>query len=353
MAVPYTFGSATASIPLSQLDSNFATTITLGNTAIQLGNTVTTLNNMTLANVTISSGTSSLTSTSIANGTSNVTVNSSGGNITLGTAGTTAVTIDTSQNVGIGTTSPSQKLEVATASGGTIGLRYIGNSGYATVGTDSNNSLLFSIGNPPSEKMRINSSGNLLVGRTSGVASEKFSVLQSASDWCGQFVNSYSGTYYGIRINSSSTQNDTGSLLYDGLDGGNVRFRVYSNGGIANYSANNSNLSDQQEKKDIELAPNYLGKICAIPVKTFLYNDQTDTDKNLGAIAQDVKAVCPELVTESNWGTEEEPKMRLSIYQTDLQYALMKSIQELKAINDTQAATITALTARIVALEAK
>jgi len=55
MAVPYTFGSATTSIPLSQLDSNFATTITLGNTSIQLGNTVTTLNNMTMANVTVSS----------------------------------------------------------------------------------------------------------------------------------------------------------------------------------------------------------------------------------------------------------------------------------------------------------
>ena len=53
MAVPYTFGSATTSIPLSQLDSNFATTITLGNTAIQLGNTVTTLNNMTLASPTL------------------------------------------------------------------------------------------------------------------------------------------------------------------------------------------------------------------------------------------------------------------------------------------------------------
>jgi len=56
MAVTYTFATATTSIPLSQLDTNFATTITLGNTAIQLGNTVTTLNNMTLANVTISSG---------------------------------------------------------------------------------------------------------------------------------------------------------------------------------------------------------------------------------------------------------------------------------------------------------
>ena len=86
MAVPYTFGTATAAIPLSQLDNNFATTITLGNTAIQLGNTVTTLNNMTLANVTISSvstpitpaqggtGLATLTANNvlIGNGTSNV-----------------------------------------------------------------------------------------------------------------------------------------------------------------------------------------------------------------------------------------------------------------------------------------
>jgi len=112
MAVPYTFGSATAAIPLSQLDSNFATAITLGNTAIQLGNTVTTLNNMTLANVTISSGTSNLAATAITNGTSNVTIASSGGNISMATNGTTAITIDTSQNVGIGTSSPAAKLDI-------------------------------------------------------------------------------------------------------------------------------------------------------------------------------------------------------------------------------------------------
>lgn len=92
MAVPYTFAGATSSIPLSQLDSNFATTITLGNTAIQLGNTVSTLNNMTMANVTISSvstpitaaqggtGLSTLTSNAvlIGNGTGSVTIVSPG-----------------------------------------------------------------------------------------------------------------------------------------------------------------------------------------------------------------------------------------------------------------------------------
>jgi hypothetical protein len=80
MAVPYTFGSATAAIPLSQLDNNFATTITLGNTAIQLGNTVSTLNNMTLANVTISSVSTAITAAQ--GGTGLAAVGSSGNVLT-------------------------------------------------------------------------------------------------------------------------------------------------------------------------------------------------------------------------------------------------------------------------------
>jgi len=55
MTVPYTFATATSSIPLSQLDSNFATAITLGNTAVYLGNTTTSIGNLTLTNTTISS----------------------------------------------------------------------------------------------------------------------------------------------------------------------------------------------------------------------------------------------------------------------------------------------------------
>jgi len=49
---------------------------------------------------------------SISNGTSNVTVNSSGGTVSITTAGTTALTVSTTQNVGIGQTSPSFKLDV-------------------------------------------------------------------------------------------------------------------------------------------------------------------------------------------------------------------------------------------------
>jgi len=55
MSVPYTFASATGSIPLSQLDANFNTGITIGNTSVLLGGTITTLNNLSLANVAITS----------------------------------------------------------------------------------------------------------------------------------------------------------------------------------------------------------------------------------------------------------------------------------------------------------
>ena len=55
MTVPYTFGNATTSIPLSNLDADFATPITLGNTNVYLGNTTTSISNLSLGNVTITS----------------------------------------------------------------------------------------------------------------------------------------------------------------------------------------------------------------------------------------------------------------------------------------------------------
>jgi hypothetical protein len=119
MAVPYTFGTATAAIPLSNLDSNFATPITLGNTAIQLGNTVTTLNNMTLANVTISSVGTAIPNNLLANSSvtlGNTTVALGSTATSLGNLTTANVTvtnyIETLQAVG--TVGASSTLSLAT-----------------------------------------------------------------------------------------------------------------------------------------------------------------------------------------------------------------------------------------------
>ena len=191
--------------------------------------------------------------------------------------------------------------------------------------------------------------GNLLVGTTSS-GGERLYVTQSAVSSTAYFLNN-NGTatnQYGIVVNLNGDPNNTNHMVQC-VGNATNRAVIRANGGLANYSANNVNLSDRREKTNFAPASDYLAKICAIPVQTFNYIDQNleeDDGLTLGVVAQDVQAVAPELVIESNWGTIEEPRMRLSIYQTDLQYALMKCIQE-------QQALITALTERIEALEAK
>ena len=141
--------------------------------------------------------------------------------------------------------------------------------------------------------------------------------------------------------------NTTNSWFLFCNDSTATRAEIRSNGGIVNYQGNDANLSDRREKTNFAPAGEYLSKICAIPVQTFNYIDQNmedDPGLTLGVVAQDVQAVAPELVMESNWGTKDEPKMRLSIYQTDLQYALMKCIQE-------QQALIESFTSRVSQLE--
>ena len=57
MAVPYTFANASAAIPLSELDANFATPIQIGATNVSLGGFYPTIDGLTLSNVTIYSST--------------------------------------------------------------------------------------------------------------------------------------------------------------------------------------------------------------------------------------------------------------------------------------------------------
>ena len=147
MAVPYTFAGATSAIPLSQLDTNFATTFTLGNTAIQLGNTVTTLNNMTLANVTISSGNVTITNVSVTTAnvtTGNITTltstnatitNMSSGNVTItgGTINGTTLGATTASSANVTTLTTSSTV---TLNGGTAnGVAYLNGSKVLTTGS--------------------------------------------------------------------------------------------------------------------------------------------------------------------------------------------------------------------------
>jgi hypothetical protein len=271
-----------------------------------------------------------------------------------GTAGnaisfTQAMTLDASGNLGVGTTTPSNRLSVVGASG--LGIQFLesssGNTTRIQLGTGSgvgyinadagSGSIALALNVAGTERARIDSSGNLLVGTTSqpiGGITTRLAVVQSVADY-SQVLNNTNATPYGIYIKHNTDSNGTGNAFIVALGNAADRFVVRSNGGIANYSANDVNLSDRREKTNFAPAKSYLETICAIPVQTFNYIDQNmeeDPGLTLGVVAQDVQAVAPELVMESNWAAkDEEPKMRLSVYQTDLQYALMKALQELKA----------------------
>jgi hypothetical protein len=97
MAVPYTFATATTSIPLSQLDSNFATAITLGNTAMYLGNTTSSVGNLTLTGSSFTNPTVTNYVETLYSATGSLTVALTNGTIQkITTSGSTTITLPAS-----------------------------------------------------------------------------------------------------------------------------------------------------------------------------------------------------------------------------------------------------------------
>jgi hypothetical protein len=265
---------------------------------------------------------------------------------------TQAMTLDASGNLMVGSTSSSaianKNIDVngtgdaafVVRVGGTTTSYLYSTAGTTILGTASSIPLAFNTNN--AERARITSGGYFKASNggsyfDSAASYHELRVTANTGDWAT--VISHAGAtasaQYGLRIELTGDPNTTSPEMLYCSGASTLRMSVRSNGGIANYSANNVNLSDRREKTNFAPATSYLDKICAIPVQTFNYIDQnmeTDGGLTLGVVAQDVQAVAPELVMESNWASkDEEPKMRLSIYQTDLQYALMKALQELKA----------------------
>ncbi len=290
---------------------------------------------------------------------------------------TPVVAINASGNLGIGTTSPYNQLESTKSGGSTIGIansssgasilygklafystvaagayaEYGGQiRSYSGAGIDYGD-LRFYTGNGAvaDERARITSGGEFLVGTTSASSRRLFVLGAGVNDeYFASFQNTNSSLPLGLDIfYSAVAPNSTGSQFLDCRDTGATRLQLRSNGGLANYSANDVNLSDERTKKDIVPLGSMWDKFKAIEIVAFKYKDQTHEDNNIGVIAQQVESVAPEFVDVDGFGDTPEDGVPLkTVYTTDMYHAAIKALQEAMT-------RIEQLEAKFAALESK
>lgn len=321
------------------------------------------------------------------------------GVLALQTGGTTAVTVDASQNVGIGTSSPAYKLDVSgqvranagseasaliansTNAGGTAlnmqnsgtvnsllgGYNSIVGSGNATdvMLSATQGVLAFGTGASSTERMRIDSSGNLLVGKTSQTNTGKLEIDYSRA------------THAGTNYNETSSSSTCTHIAFQ--RGGTA---VGSISSPNNSSTAYNTSSDYRLKENITPMTGALAKVAQL--KPVTYKWKVDGSDGEGFIAHELQAVVPDCVTgdkdatrieqyeitpaipatydeegneltpavEAVMGEREVPSYQ-GIDTSFLVATLTAAIQEQQAIITEQANAITALEARLTALEIK
>ena len=159
----------------------------------------------------------------------------------------------------------------------------------------------------------------------------------------------------GIYISySAASPNDTDNEFLYCVDSGlTQRAAIRSNGGLANYSANNVNLSDEGVKTAIRALD--IGAVWGAHKamrdawRTFAYKDQTHSDPNMGYTAQGVARAWAGVAP---WLTETDKDGRMWVYDNDLSHFTGAIVTELQYRSDDHDSQITALTARLAQAEA-
>jgi hypothetical protein len=172
------------------------------------------------------------------------------------------------------------------------------------------------------ERMRITSGGQVIT--TMNAVNNNVVFEQNSTNPYGPWFK------FTTDANNGTNYYWVASALVSGSE--TVRAKLLSNGGLANYQSNNTNLSDVRTKKDITPLESYWNKFKDIEIVKFKYKDQTHDDFNIGVIAQQIEEVAPEFVDIDGFGeTPEDGIPYKTIYTSDLHHATIKVLQEAMA----------------------
>jgi hypothetical protein len=267
-----------------------------------------------------------------------------------GTAGnaisfTQAMTLDASGNLGVGTSSPGKRLDVA---GGALRIRdnqlllsigttqkagfttydFISGSGadYSpTLYAETGLGMYFLVNGSVTKAMTLDASGNLLVGTTdSGPASGTGIKLTPAGDGAGAPKLNI--------VTSATTDAANYGIMYYSTGASAYRFYVGAGGTIFATSATITAISDRRLKENIVDLDVGLAALLTLKPRKFDWKSGKGKDikGDRGWIADEFQQVFPDLIDE--WkDTPPEGEEPYKAVRPDLMPVVVKAIQELAA----------------------
>lgn len=269
--------------------------------------------------------------------------------------------ITTGGNVGIGTDSPSTKLHVSGSGNFAQGIRIQDTSvadrftdvmSYTSTGPYMwvNNSEPLAIYTGGAERVRIDSSGNLMVGGT-GASGRLNSYNPNSGDSRPLFVtntNAGATPNGSIFIDNANTGTSSWAFLQCFSSTSTVQ-KAFINGAGTFGSATSTygGTSDIRIKKDVVDATPKLDDLLKVRVVNYVRTDDENQGKELGVIAQELEQIFPGLVYETEIRSADGTVIcsdRKNVKYSVFVPMLIKAVQELSAKND-------ALETRIAVLE--